>query len=410
MTNLENLAADTPVCGLQNDTVQDETAHREFVPPFCPRAGCPYHLSPPKGRTWYWKWGFFFDAIFGRVQRFRCLGCQAAFSTQTFSTHYHIKRYIDLPTFTGRIASGATVRSLARLFGRSTGSIANRTDRLMRQALVLLADCTRLPLHTEDLCADGFRTFTVSQYFPCDVNILVGQRTDLLYGLDYALLRRSGSMTDEQKRIRAEIDRQVSFDGRATEKSFARLLDTVVSLSMCEPGYRRTLWTDRHPAYTAAWDAHAHVQHLLKNGWITRQTVSSRAARTSSNPLRAVNYMDREIRKDRADHHRETVCFARNVCMMLARLTLYFAHHNMLKKYRILGSRSPGPSETMKLSHARCAGISAQKQLEQMSGVMQRRRFLSRELLPQFYEQLWRKQIPTPLKVSPERVPLYALQ
>ena len=40
--------------------------------------------------------------------------------------------------------------------------------------------------------------------------------------------------------------------------------------------------------------------------------VSGKAARTKNNRLFAVNYLDREIRKDNASHVRETVQFSRN--------------------------------------------------------------------------------------------------
>jgi hypothetical protein len=54
----------------------------------------------------------------------------------------------------------------------------------------------------------------------------------------------------------------------------------------------------------------------------------STAPRTTGNPLFAVNYADREIRKDLAEHRRETVCFARSAAMSMARLWVYVADHN----------------------------------------------------------------------------------
>lgn len=323
--------------------------------------------------------------------------------------HYYIKRMIDLWGFLQLLQSGASVRAIARMFGCSTGSVGNRTDRLMRQALVTLSDIAAEASGAENLCADGFRTFCLSQYFPCDVAILVGSRSDAVYGLDYALLRRSGAMTARQKRVRAMIDRQVSFDPHASENSFSRILDITMRLWAGGLGGHSVLYTDKHPAYRAAWEAHPHMQHFQSRGWAAHLTVSSRKARTAANPLRAVNYMDREIRKDRADHRRETVCFARNVPRMLGRLVIYFATRNLVKKRRIRGSRSPGPLESLFESHARYAGIPAEGQAAMAVGLLSHRRFLTRELLSPFYLALWVKLIPTPLKRRPERVPKYAL-
>jgi hypothetical protein len=316
---------------------------------------------------------------------------------------------IDLVSFAQLIQSAGSVRSIARLFGCSTGTVGNRTDRLMRQALVTLSDLAAEATAREDLCADGFRSFCVSQYFPCDLTILVGTRSDAVYGLDYALLRRSGSMTAQQKIRRARFDRQVRFDPFATQTSFRRILDIATRLWVRQMTRGSVLYTDEHPAYQAAWKRHPHIQHLAERCCARHHTVSSRQARTGSNPLRAVNYMDREIRKDRADHHRETVCFARNVPRMIGRLVIYFAYRNLLKKRRVRGSRSPGPIETIAQSHARYAGVHARRQAEMAIAMVNHRKFLSRELLSPFYTQLWMKNIQTPLKRRVEHVPKYAV-
>jgi transposase-like protein len=379
------------------------------VPPFCPRQGCRHHLHPRGNDRWYWKWGFFSDRLFGRLQRFRCKSCLTCFCPQTFSVHYHIKRMIELPLFLKLIHSAASVRSIARLYGCSTATVGNRTDRLMRQALVTLSHIAAEAAGEEPLCADGLRSFCRSQYFPCDLTILVGTRSETVYGLQYALLRRSGSMSRRQKRLRAQLDRTVSFDPHATQTSFATLLDILLRLWLRRPQQRCLLYTDKHPAYRLAWRKHPHIQHLAARGWAAHQTVSSRQARTAANPLRAVNYMDREIRKDRADHQRETVCFSRNVPRMLGRLAIYFAYRNLLKIHRVRGSRSPGPRETLLHSHARFAGIPPHSQAAMAVALVSYRRFLSRELLSPFYRQLWMKQIVTPLKRRAEIVPKYAL-
>jgi hypothetical protein len=61
-----------------------------------------------------------------------------------------------------------------------------------------------------------------------------------------------------------------------------------------------------------------------------------------------VNYLDREIRKDLAEHHRETVCFARSQLMSDARMWIYLVWHNTDKPYRI--------SPRQDVSHAEAAG------------------------------------------------------
>ncbi len=71
------------------------------------------------------------------------------------------------------------------------------------------------------------------------------------------------------------------------------------------------------------------------DGRLIHRRVDSRAPRTTSNPLFPVNYMDREFRKDLAEHVRETVRFARNVNHSMERLWVYLLSHNLFKRFRI---------------------------------------------------------------------------
>ena len=63
-----------------------------------------------------------------------------------------------------------------------------------------------------------------------------------------------------------------------------------------------------------------------------------------------VNYLDRQLRKDLAEHVRETVRFSRRIEFSLERAMVHLAHHNYFKVFR---SRSTDK----KLTHAERAGI-----------------------------------------------------
>ncbi len=54
--------------------------------------------------------------------------------------------------------------------------------------------------------------------------------------------------------------------------------------------------------------------------WISQRMVPATAPRTLNNDLFAVNYFDREIRKDQSNHTRETVQFSRDVNNAMDRL------------------------------------------------------------------------------------------
>jgi hypothetical protein len=57
-------------------------------------------------------------------------------------------------------------------------------------------------------------------------------------------------------------------------------------------------------------------------------------ARTTGNPIVAVNYADPEIRKALAEHRRKTACFARSAAMSMARLWVG-AEHTPFREDRV---------------------------------------------------------------------------
>ena len=104
------------------------------------------------------------------------------------------------------------------------------------------------------------------------------------------------------------------------------------------------------------------------------------------------------------EYHRETVCFGRNVVNALERLCVYLFHHNFIKCYRV---DVKGEDRT----HAEVAGVAAEE-VERIRGdVVTRRRFIGDEEIASggFFDELWRRRIPTPLKKKPDYLPRFAL-
>ena len=84
--------------------------------------------------------------------------------------------------------------------------------------------------------------------------------------------------------------------------------------------------------------------------YATHRRIDSKRARTYHNPLFAVNYFDREIRKDMACHVRETVQWSREVNNAMDRMWLYAVWHNCFKPRRLNGTDAR--------THAEHAGVS----------------------------------------------------
>jgi len=113
------------------------------------------------------------------------------------------------------------------------------------------------------------------------------------------------------------------------------------------------------------------------------------------NPLFPVNYLDRQLRKDLAEHVRETVRFARRLEHSLERAMVHLIHHNYFKVFR---SRSKDQTMT----HAQKAGISPKRVEELRERSLHQRAFGWRENLESWQLDLWRRQTKVPIhRVTP---------
>lgn len=362
---------------------------------FCPNPTCEHHQKALSA-NWYVALGTYYTKCFGRVQRYRCKSCRRIFSSQTFSLDYFAKRSIDYEQLEELLASSMSQRALSRHFKLSCNSVQNRIDRLARQGLALHSRLRKTLTPKEAICIDGLVSFDISQYFPNNITMAVTKDSQFIHSMTHATLRRSGRMTSAQKDRRAMLDHAFSFEKRALERSFKELLDTVAGTWKPHRDAKYVLITDEKKEY-----ARALARHFMKT-FIAHTTVSSKAARTRRNPLFSSNYSEREVRKDQANHRRETVCFSRNVGNMMNRMIVYMLWHNYKKPFRI--SRK----EENKLTHAEMAGISKVAITNERTVLFRDRAFLSRADISMLEKRLWMRAFRTPLKKKPDYLPRYA--
>jgi hypothetical protein len=368
-------------------------------PPFCPHKGCPCHIDPDspqsaslRHRRWFKRDGSYPTKVRGSITRFKCLVCGRGFSTQTFSLDYYTKRIIDYNEIRRELCSSSSVRSTARSLGCSCDSVTNRTSRFARQCI---SASSRLLTHlelSEDLAADGFESFAVSQYFPNNIHLLAGSRSQVVYFCDYLTLRRSGRMTPLQKRMREALEGLYRPSPKALIESFSELLGHVHRrLEHCR---KQPLMfnTDKKLEYRRAIAACEELAEAVAGGRFVHARTDSRVARDARNPLFPVNYIDRELRKDLAEHVRETVRFARNVNHCMERLCIYLLDHNTRKRFRV--------NDPVRLhrTHALEAGAEEQVIAQATARLTTRRRFLSFEQLEPAGLRVWRREHHTPLK------------
>jgi transposase-like protein len=370
------------------------------IPPFCPTSTCRNHHIP-KGpirehRRWYRKDGTYPSRLHGRVQRFVCTSCGRKFSTQTFSLDYGVKRTVCYQRIFQQITCGSGVRSLARHLGVSDTVILNRISRLARQSIALHAALRPFCLSREAFVTDGFESFTLSQYFPNNIHLIVGKDSQYLYGIDYAHLRRKGRMREDQKQKRAEIERYFSAYTGDIHRSFTRTVRQMIEYRRDNADIPLEVYSDEKTDYRRV------LAPLAAKGKVRHLCVPSTAPRSVSSDLFAVNYFDRELRKDSGNHVRETVEFSRDVNNCMDRLWVYAAYHNYVKPYRI---NSPGGKCG---NHAEQTGIPGRKIRAVWKTFFTQRAFISRVSVSESEWYAWYRCYATPMKMRMRDYPRYA--
>lgn len=304
--------------------------------PHCTNPDCPFFLhDDPNDTSWRCKHNTYQTKAFGTVQRYRCRHCGKTFSTQSFSIDYWVQRPVDYLPLIQSLISTSGQGNMTRFTHLRYEVIQNRYERLCRFFLAVNADLRKHLSLEEDCVLDGFESFSRSQYFPNNINILVGSDSEMIYGMSFAQLRRKGRMTPKQKARRSELEEQYGkAPPKTVELSIASLINDYCNLLSSRHLSKRVLKTDEHKAYPRALNRVPRSREYLQH-----EQYSSHTARTPLNPLFPVNYVDRQIRKDQANHIRETVQFARCPAAMMVRLTVYQMYHNYLMPRRVRAQR-----------------------------------------------------------------------
>ena len=294
------------------------TSTTRFRPPFCPNPRCDSREDPA---TWrYLKKGFYpRDAPPRRIQRYRCTRCHRYFSSQTFSVTYWLRRPELLEPVFHRLIGCSGFRQIAREWGVSHTTVRRLSDRLGRHCLLFHEARRPKGCPREPLVLDGFRSFEHSQYWPMDLNLVVGTSL-FVYGFNEAELRRSGTMRPAQAVRRQVLEKRYGRpDPQATRKRVEELLRRVVP-----PGSAVVLRSDEHASYPQA-------MKRLRDRQFLHERTSSREARTTSNPLFPVNLTDLLLRHSSANHKRETVAFSKRRQSALYRLAMWVVWRNYMK-------------------------------------------------------------------------------
>lgn len=325
---------------MQNENSSHDTGATE--PMFCPNQACIYHhRSEAEGVVWYIRFGSFPTKARGLISRFRCRKCGKTCSTQTFSVHYWTHSTTDLRHLQGQLTSASGLRQIGRLNGYSYRVVKNRTHRLARQYLTLYSHALELHAFNEPLTIHSIRSRLRSRYFPVNINVLVGFTSQACYGFNLAVTRRSGRISNHERKIQKRIDAVWRPDRRSLENGTHRLITDFL------PHIDRTIeqrpllsiFSNANIRYARALKRIPLIRSAMAERKIIHRRITERIKRSiyANNHLFSAEYIEREVRKDMGDHSLESVKHARELHCALERLVIKLGSHSFAKPYRIAG-------------------------------------------------------------------------
>ncbi len=345
----------------------------DFRPPFCPNPNCKHHQGLPTGWR-YKKIGFYYRrARPRRIQRFTCLHCRRAFSSQTFSTTYWQRRPdLDANLFL-KTVGGMANRQAARDLGVAPATVDRHLGRLGRHCMLLHARMMSEAPPVKHIVIDGFVSFEHSQYRPFHHHVAVEKDTDFFVYFTDSEVRRSGTMTAAQKRRRAELEQVHGRpDPQAVRKDVRELLKVVIG---SQPEV--TIDSDDHKAYPRAMRGLApRIRHRV---------TSSKERRDSRNRLWEVNLLDLLIRHSSANHKRETIAWSKRRQSSAERMSALLVWRNYMKGRREKVRGSPTPAMVRGMGDRPLT----------VEDVLEERLFPTRVALPERWGRYYRREVMT---------------
>ncbi len=305
----------------------DDLYREQWLPPHCPSPKCSFH--DPLTPGWRFKrFGSYFRKAYPhRIRRFKCQHCGVTFSSQSFSVTYWLKRPDIIQRLPDKVTSGACNSQIAVDLKVSPATVDRQLYRLGRHCILFHANMMKLRPRFRDLAFDSFVSFEHSQFHPFHFHIAVDRPSAFFAHFTDSEVRRSGSMTDRQKRLRAVYERMLGKpDPQAVRKDVHELLQYVTAGSATV-----SLHSDDHRAYPLAIRAlPCQVTHVV---------TSSKQIRNRINKLFEINLLDLLIRHCEAEHKRETIAYAKRRNSAAYKLAIFLVQRNYVRSKRVRGER-----------------------------------------------------------------------
>jgi hypothetical protein len=229
-------------------------------------------------------------------------------------------------------------RQIARELRVAPSTIDRQLARLGRHCLLYHTQQMQAAKPASAVVIDGFVSFEHSQFWPFHHHPAIEPGSDLIVYFTDSEVRRSGTMTDAQKRKRERLEQQYGRpDPKAVLKDVTHLLEVVAG------GQKHlTVLSDEHQAYPRA------IRQLPCE--VTHLVTSSKERRDARNRLFPVNLADMLLRHSSANHKRETIAWSKRRQASAERLAVFLVWRNYMKgrKEKVRGSPTPAQVRGMR--------------------------------------------------------------
>jgi len=378
------------------------------VPRCCPHLSCAYHHHPPS--RWFVRYGSYHSSAHGRVQRYRCRRCRHTLSDQSESLQYFAKRRLPLLAIWLSLLSGASLREIARRYHLSPPTVQSAVLRLGRQAMAAQTLLLATVRPRARLLYDGLRSCVSSHDYPCDITTVVEPEGEMILTMCHTVTRRGGTMTAAQRRrVEAKLLRWHPRPG--TMRRDISLIHREIWDYLRAPcaSSAAELHTDEHPLYGALLARDAVARHLRRAGALRHLLTPGAAPRTLTNPLFAVNYIDRLLRHRLKEHTRETIAIGRQATLQMHRAWMFAIDHNCMREYRVRHPELGTHAEQGAVSHTVVRTVNREFFSRRLSAVA--------DAVPETIRRVWMAELPSPpirwkvgQKATSLHLPAYALR
>lgn len=227
---------------------------------------------------------------------------------------------------------GMANRQIARDLKVNPGTIDRTLCRMGRHSLLFHAKQMQNAAPPSEIVVDGFVSFELSQYFPFHHHNAVEKDTDFFIYFADSEVRRSGTMTQEQKIRRLELETiHGKPDSQAVRKDMTHLLQVTLKGQQSA-----VVHSDAHKSYPRAIrDTNCAITHIVTPG---------KNHRDKHNKLWAINLLDGLTRHSCANHKRETLSWSKRRQSSAYRMGLFMVWRNYIKCRREKNPSGPTPA------------------------------------------------------------------